>query len=419
MSFYTNPIQGAASGERWMPSDQAHEYLYAQWIFTAHDHGIRFDYHLPTDRSAGPQIDEIGDRLRTLLMKLCVANSDAASHFPQDTLKQPGDKWYFYSGMQKAIRRSNYPLALKCAAALLNSGDGSAMWRRLAITMLEDLGLSSPYLAALVLTAASSKAFRQEVGERPLLMTLLANMCAPSTPKSRDLNDVLYMDKHPFHSEAAMRIAKYTHDERLAVAASPIAPFAVRYAAYAALFAKGEDWTDCYQVHDHMGLPPLFSELTRLAYKVTGPAFATTIPFIYELMVASPTIGTWTDPYHDVENVMLNGMHSAAYDKHTYLGKAAAKRFYANCEPIKQTLDLFNVPASKHIGALERAIFYVEGAVLLPRLLYDAAKAIYSDVLETKLITDNGFSSLADGYEFYDVVRAHIGYLREERVSKK
>lgn len=415
MNYYSSPIKPSASGTRWLPADDLHEFLYADWIYDADKIGLRFDFHLPgCEADPSCVIESLIDFTRRRV-------TDLDPDLPYFLLAEPNEKWLMLSGLQKAIRRSDFDAAWRCASALFNSGQASQMWRRFAIIMLEDIGVADPYACALVSLAASTKSVRAELGDKRLLAWLLKIAC--DAPKSRDLCDTIEMLAIDVGKPGFLDLIKATSLEaRIATAANPDAPFGDRLAAYGTAF--GPRWggagkpdvaaRDAMQAA--MGLPVLFRVITSLNHRVTGEALNIPLPFVYEYLLQSGTAKTGPDYFSGSVGEKLNGMHSAAYDRHTWAGKAAIRKFIHACPELGKRLYEYGTPPDQHVALIERAIFYVEGGILSPRLYYMGARDLYYDVIEAKVIAANQLPSLDLAIEFFELVRANIGKLRKFRL---
>lgn len=408
----------SASGTRWLPADDLHEFLYSGWIFAADEAGIHLDFHLPGCTATPDQV------IATLTDFLHHAVPELDPELPRYALKDPNEKWLMVSGLQKAIRRSDFDAAWRCASAMFNSGQAAYMWRRFAITMLEDVGVADPYAAALVSLAASSKPLRLQIGEKRLLAYLLAIAC--DTPKSRDLCDTIEMlaidARDP---EFISSLSKMTLEQRISTATNEAASFADRMAAYATTF--GARWGGSAKadiaardsILEALGIPVLFRVLTTLNYRATGEALNIPLPFVYAYLLQSAHAEEKPDYFPGSIGEKVNGLHSAAYDKHTWAGKAAVKKFIAACSQLGKRLYEYGVDPSNHVAAIERAIFYTEGGILSPRLSYQGSDSIYYEVLARKVTSGGQLPNLDAALEFYKLVRDNISTLRQIRLFHK
>ena len=161
-----------------------------------------------------------------------------------------------------------------------------------------------------------------------------------------------------------------------------------------------------------IALPPLFRHLCAFGYKGAGEALGIPVPFLWQLMLASPKAWVQPDPFENGDERMIKGLYSATFDKHTWQGKAAIRNFLRSAPDL--TKFLAETCSGDPLAALERAVFYVEGALLRPRLFFDGAQELFDEVLDAKL-RSNGFSSMEAGREFYLLVRDHLDVLHKLR----
>jgi hypothetical protein len=113
-----------------------------------------------------------------------VQETEPPPHFVGD----PARKWLYASALQKCIRRGMTHCAIRFAIQL-HSIDEAYCWRRLAIIALEDIGFGDALSAALALEANRNHRFRQQLGERWVLATVVTGLSEAT--KSRALCDAI------------------------------------------------------------------------------------------------------------------------------------------------------------------------------------------------------------------------------------
>jgi hypothetical protein len=86
-----------------------------------------------------------------------------------DLAPLPIDVWTAASLLQKAIRRSDTTTALR-AAVTLHRWRGTAMWRRLMIIAIEDVGVGCLDAVGRTVSIATDTALRRRVGDLPLIV---------------------------------------------------------------------------------------------------------------------------------------------------------------------------------------------------------------------------------------------------------
>lgn len=91
------------------------------------------------------------------------------------------------SAWQKAIRRGDSHLAMRCALEL-HRRDSSYVWRRMRIIALEDVSVGDTELVAAILAIAGKRALQRAWGERRLLSMLVSDLAMSN--KSRTACDL-------------------------------------------------------------------------------------------------------------------------------------------------------------------------------------------------------------------------------------
>src|SRR5271166_654229 len=403
MHILHSPIPVNPAG-LWELAEGPHELLFSKTALRGFELGLTLDYHLPSC-SRGQQ------SLQSDLRKFLVAETKDldTSELPKPVLKSKSDKYRGYSAMQKAIRRGDSLLGWRAAHALHASGDGSSMWRRLMVVGLEDVGIGDPYGAALVLLAVTDKALRAEVGDLKLIWYFVQRFAA--APKSRDLCDLDVWCEIGGHLDNPIGEMLWMGGEQLVnLAANPNDAFVNRLAAVYRLSGKfpkvtphGNPPVDKGLRHFHKAvqLPPLFRYISTKGMGWAQSAMAMIMPLQWQMFCASHTAAAGCDPFGQyLDEVKIGGVYAASLDKHTWAGKAAIGKFCSH-PSIQKWFEAHPwVDAKK---SMERAVFYVEGAVLVPRLAYVGAGRLFWDILKDKLKT-NGFKTFAEGMEFYKLV---------------
>ena len=418
MSLFDQPLPIHPDG-LWEVHGGLHEALFSKWVFKAHEMGHRFDFHLPICERSQADLKAV----------LATFVAEAAPAVDLSSLSRPilGDaagKWKAFSAMQKAIRRGNFHQAWRSAHALQHGGvHRDAMWRRLVITALEDIGLADPYAVAFACWAAGNKKVRAKIGELPVLGFALQALC--EAPKSRDLCDAVVYNFLPQTFEDEFAEAVTWEEDSLADRAADLSsPFKWRYLAHWRMFGPKFKCTSTenpksdplrsFQLYDKLGLPPLLQYIAYEGYRKSGEALGIPVPFLWQWMTCSEWAETRPDPFEDGRDEMVNGVLAATFDKHTWQGKGALRRFLASCKEVKQFLN--KSCNGDHFSALERAVFYVEGALLRPRLFFEGAEAFYWEILDAKL-KSNGIADRETGVEFYYAVQRNLDFLNKLRAK--
>jgi replication-associated recombination protein RarA len=106
-----------------------------------------------------------------------------ADHVPIDCESIAADPWIVSSRLQKSIRRGETEIAQRAALTLLTL-KGPAIWRRLMVIAVADVGVVSTDALTAVVAASSDAAFRNACGGNDRVAAYLAGLLAKA-PKDR------------------------------------------------------------------------------------------------------------------------------------------------------------------------------------------------------------------------------------------
>lgn len=404
----------------WTLTAEAQDFLLGSWIERAHPLRITFNAHLEPFTGTFVPFEKamhafLGDQFRMTELK--------PMNIP-DFGK--GGQWTAMSAMQKAIRRNEPDLAERIVRAMIQGGAEKSCIRRLAVTVMEDIGLANPYLVALTFQALFGKE-TQAAAPIEVVATWLAREMAVS-PKSRDLCDVIVAAGLRGGFEEELKDALTWDDARaVEVFADQGCTFTARFLAHFRMFGpklrigsarspviSTAVWSEAYQLTN---MPVLIAYLSRRPFLAHGDAMCVPVPLIWQRICASSQAWTGDDPFEICENEKIGHVHAATFDKHTWQGKAAIKKLLAEGESLRFFLQSRCIPESEWLPAFERAVFYVEGAILRPRLYYDGAETVFWDILDIKTKT-NGFANLEEAKRFYDLMQAQLPRLNKLRDQK-
>jgi hypothetical protein len=313
------------------------------------------------------------------------------------------DQYLMKSLMQKGVRRRDWGAAALGAYSLVAMGQMKEAKRRLHVIAMEDVGNGDPEAAALAQMILQSTAVRKEIGDVETI--LMAARVLTFAWKSRDCTD-LYLypeyDKEYFDSNIAF-VKGMDKEIVQSIALDPGADLKYRICAMMALsndeklevareLKCSESWIYAYEI----------------SAKKTGFSFRHVAPFA-ALMTQNPKMrgDVWpifTDKVH--------GILSAAYDMYTAKGKSAIRLFGGQAEIKKWFAD------HPHVSkiAIFEAVFYVEGGLICPRVMHDASLDLYYSSLEA-MMKKEGFTSLEEGLELYDLVLQFLPRLNRRRIS--
>lgn len=315
---------------------------------------------------------------------------------PNPIMAQARRKWHLVSAIQKSIRRSDAGSAIVLSIAMQNSTEADALWRRLQVTALEDIGIANPVLVATVLAVAGKKAWREKNGGKALTAFIVDRMA--KSAKSRMFCHLMcYLSASPRFAEAHTHWAdldlteqdQFEHltawlgaydldaipdaegeelDGRVALAA--LASKAL--AGHLNYLLPGEDpkardakrrySTGSAPIHE-AALDKMPSQLTPLwryiMKRARGSgleglmhAIPATVPYL-----AAKHMTLELRPLPEIE--VFTKLPSVAFDKHTIEGKRAIHSFGVKVPSIKGALS--KLPEDQRLAALGSAVFYVEG----------------------------------------------------------
>jgi hypothetical protein len=163
----------------------------------------------------------------------------ASDHRAPTVEPLPVSSWVAASALQKGIRRGDVDLTSRAAATLLKA-DPAKLWRRLAGTVVEDIGLADLECVRLVMAATAGKGFRQQYGgDHRVAGLVVARMC--EARKCRAADDLFIAVSH-HHELDELRASLVGVD--LAEHLSHVRERgALLGASLAALHASGVRWT--------------------------------------------------------------------------------------------------------------------------------------------------------------------------------
>ncbi len=316
--------------------------------------------------------------------------------------QRPGDIYVTMSTLQKAVRLGEYELAISAGQAMIGGGQSSALWRRLRTIAVEDVGLGDIDVVAFVVWLAGRPDLRDEFGSLQLAGLAIGLMCR--AVKSRDMADIAYWSSLPgsidhlmpgFGSARASELVVIASDERQ--------PFQTRHAAARALFPARfgniQPWrrrlpTDRMALYEALSLPPALAFAIERDVAFGGDVLTSAGPIAWALMRSSPTISAETDPFEPTGTELINGVLASSFDRHTRLGRSVLARMLRDHQPWVEFFARYK--RAKPLDCVMRALFYLEGGILRPRLSYDRSTELYWSILQAKFAS-TGIASMDDG----------------------
>ncbi len=330
------------------------------------------------------------------------------------------DPWQASSLLQKAIRRGEYDIALQ-AAYRFHALRGNAIWRRLLIIAVEDIGIAS--IDAIIFAALACDAKWRGGSGKSLSVIASVVRCLTDAPKERSTDYLICAArKHSAFEPLRCRVGSSSLDERIAMAANLQLPLVLR--GIAAWYSSGIEVRAELRVGTgnllglldsfaKAGVPRDVLEITALACRKTRDPICIMLPVLWmEVFMSTPLF----TPY--IENKKLpvceyaNGMPLYCFDKHTRIGKQAITHFSIKNAEVS---DFFNhyIPDFKIRDAVAMAAFYVDAVPISRQLVWDGC-----EVLE-RLGTESDFepcgAPLHVVSKFIKVVQKNLGHLNDLR----
>jgi hypothetical protein len=167
------------------------------------------------------------------------------------------------------------------------------------------------------------------------------------------------------------------------------------------------------EFYEEIGLPPLLRVLCRQNVLAGGGDQVIPIPFVWQMMCASPRMEAGKD-WWDAggEDEMIGDLYACAFDKHTQEGKRANAYFLKACPGAANFL-------AKHckghpVEAMGEPVFTAEGGLLRPRLKFEGAKQVFDTVFAAYMEKD-GWNSTEAATQFCKLLQANLPLLNHAR----
>ena len=331
------------------------------------------------------------------------------------------DVYIAMSAAQKAIRLGNAEVANRACATLIKLGCASTAWKRLRTIAVEDIGIGDPPVAAFVLWLASRSDLHREFDHEALTRLAVRYLC--SAVKSRDMCDIAFWSTLPGAVDHLVpALAQARTAELVRIAADQGQAFAVRHAAarclFPARFKEVRPWKrrrreDRLQLYEALNMPPTLSYAIEADLSFGGDVLTSAGPVAWALLRSSKVIGVAPDPFDTSSADLIGEVPASAFDRHTRVGHRVLTRMLREHQRWKRFFELH--PTAQPMACLLRALFYVEGGVLRPRLAYDQAAELYWSVLQAKFVS-TGIRSLEDGgMELLSLVKDAVPIINDLR----
>lgn len=334
-------------------------------------------------------------------------------------LKNKGNKWRVSSGMQKAIRRGNVDMAIRCASAI-HSLEPDYVWRRLCTVVLEEVGVCDLDLCARFLWVATNKTWRNKNGgSLEYLYMLVEKMCR--SVKDRNACDLPLITFCDPGLEDHRKAAKLVTGEQLAeVIADNNAPLRNRalcaqHLAHVEhpLVTKSEGKQLYIEALKAAGFDPLMIDIVRMGMSKQYEMMPYGLPFVNEMVKRSSELLAEPDELTDLP--LVGGLPSEAFDIHNQEGKRAIAYFYAACKPVREAFnDLLSTDKQVCHHAIGVILFRIEGQLVDSRLVYDGSTQLRKDA-EAAGYSHNGIPPEVH-QPLFDVLAEHLEELHAARM---
>lgn len=333
------------------------------------------------------------------------------------------DPWVCSSLLQKAIRRSDVELAVS-AGLRLHQLRGAAIWSRLLLITVEDIGIASPSALSLAIQIAKMTRGQPKgdvIGTLARLIETLA--LAPKCRCSDYLVSATY--SHTGFEQQHCLVGRQTIEERIALSVDPSQPIVTR--AIAAWFASGLNWSGESRVGTgnlpallsgfaHAGVPEEFLSDVAYACERTRHPIAIMLPVLWAAAYSpgnssAPRVKDFAAP----PSPAIRGVPAYAYDKHTYAGKAAIGHLAVENTQVANVLSKW-VPDFRARDATAMAAFYVDATPVRPHFIWQGSADLERLGREADFL--NAGFPIEGIEELVEAVSANIGHLNELRSER-
>jgi hypothetical protein len=333
------------------------------------------------------------------------------------------DRWTATSALQKAIRRGLVGTAQRAAMTLIEH-DARALWRRLAVIAVEDVGLGDlAAVAEAVSLAGDARARARHGGERHAILHVCRRLA--EAPKDRSTDLLMSVVRHAPDLEPAREISgSAAVAERIEHAMRP--DWTLGQRAVAAWYASGlECWPERRVGRGDLagllaafaaeGVPPGLLQTAHAAARRTREPISAMLPLLWLTAGREP----FPQQTEAVATPELDGVPLCALDGHTRLGRQAIARLAHANTAIADFL-VRQVPDYRAQRALQLGVFYADSARLDRKLTWPGA-----DELEAEGIAADFVGARVDpvaGRELVALVSEnldHLNAIRAELLSRR
>jgi hypothetical protein len=325
------------------------------------------------------------------------------------------DRWVVSSLLQKSIRRGETQIAQNAAFTLMKL-NGAAIWRRLMVIAFEDVGVADIDAITAVVAASSDPALRKCCGGNIPIALHLAGLLADSS-KDRSADYLVGAKDHPALADFARTIRDASAEAMLLAVGDQALSLPTK--AIPALFAAVPQ-DDAVRdragldrllgAYRELGVPEELLAATEIAAARTREPITVMVPLIWLAAQASRVAHVSDCSVPSL--VQMGDVPLYALDQHTRLGREAIWRFAREHPAVRWCLTHY-VPERCWRRVAYVAAFYVDGAPVAQRLMWDQSETLEAFGIERDLhyagISAGGIEPLLG------VMRANLGHLNQIR----
>ena len=327
-----------------------------------------------------------------------------------------GSPWIAMSAMQKAIRRGRTEIALHAAATLLHSSP-ERLWRRLACTAAEDIGIADLQTVSLVTAAMAGKKARAGWGgEWKTAAYLISKMSIAS--KCRAADDLLLAaENHPSLEDERLQFAFHnTHElTRTVIGDDPLPSRAI-----AAWYLLGTDRRSSPHLSHGQGSPPaLFqalrdiipSEVVEIAQEGVKRSSEVLPVFMAMLWPLRQQHSAITEDDELPPEVMVGNVPGWSFDIYSRPGRMLLANFIEGSTDSARWIRA-HIPPRQRVTFLGNIVFRSEGGCVKSRLRWKTG-----DELKRMVDIECNGPHCRDAFEILELMRADIPELNRVRAE--
>lgn len=302
------------------------------------------------------------------------------------------DKWVLASALQKAIRRGDATLAMRCADTML-SLDMSMLLRRLQGTALEDVGIGDLEAVTQAIVATVDVNWLHRLGGiRDTLWYVISRLS--EAPKERSADYLLSITQHDpalaglradYADAPMLDLLGCLSNKNASVESRALAMwYAIgtdRLPGINLATRKGDPAAVRYTL-ECLGAPSVLLDACKLAWRRMRNPFPAFVPLL--ATVVEPGMATVQ------ENMLpptdfINGIPLYALGGHTRPGKTALREFVNKCLSVRKFMEQ-HVPEAKWVEAIHVATFHAEAALCQYNMAWPLGQGLKNEAIGIDLI---------------------------------